>query len=150
MSFGKKFPANYANSVQFTLQFCKTCEICTIYLCFRCLPRQRTLGNSSESSKICSIRSHTPQMMQNLHHLFTHLPYVSDACPSRELSEIPVNQAKFTPFAHKFRELHKLRAFCTKIHPHLVHYFQTSDHRQKTPENWSESTRFCAVRPQLQ
>ena len=29
------------------------------------------------------------------------------------------------------------------------HYFQISDHRQRTPENWSESTRFHAVRPQL-
>ena len=84
--------------------------------------------------------------MQNSHHLFTHLPYVSDACPGRELLEIPANQAKFAPFAHKF---HELRSFHTKIHPHLVHYFQTSDHRQRTPENWSESTRFCAVHPQL-
>ena len=64
----------------------------------------------------------------------------------RELSEIPVNQVKFTPFAHKF---HKLCKFCTKIHPHLVHYFQISDHRERTPRNWSKSTRFCAVRPQL-
>ena len=70
--------------------------------------------------------------------------YVSDACPSRALSEIPANQVKFTPFAHKFHELCK---FCTKIHPHLVHYFQ--NHRQRTPGNWSESTRFHAVRPQL-
>ena len=101
---------------------------------------------SSELCKIHSIRSHTPQMMQNSHHLFTHLPYVSDACPSRELSEIPANQAKFAPFTHKFRELH---AFRTKIHPHLVHYFQISSHRQRTPENWSESTRFRAVHPQL-
>ena len=85
--------------------------------------------------------------MQNLHHLFTHLPYVSDACHGRELSEIPANQAKFAPFAHRFRELRELRAFHTKIHPHLVHYFQ--NHRQRTPGNWSESTRFHAVRPQL-
>ena len=37
---------------------------------------------------------------------------------------IQVNQAKFAPFAHKSHKLHK---FCTKIHPHLVHYFQISD-----------------------
>ena len=104
---------------------------------------------SSKLCKICSIRSHTLRMMQNSHHLFTHLPYVSDACPSRELSEIPANQAKFAPFSHKFHELRELCAFCTKIHPHLVHYFQISSHRQRTPENWSESTRFRAVRPQL-
>ena len=88
-------------------------------------------------------------MMQNSHHLFTHLHYVSDACPGRELSKIPANQAKFTPFTHKFHELRELHAFCTKIHPHLIHYFQISDHRQRTPENWSKSTRFHAVRPQL-
>ena len=29
------------------------------------------------------------------------------------------------------------------------HYFQISDHRQRTPGNWSESTRFHAVRAQL-
>ena len=38
-------------------------------------------------------------------------------------------QAKFAPFAHKS---HELREFPTKIHPHLVHYFQISDHRQRT------------------
>ena len=60
--------------------------------------------------------------------------------------KIPANQAKFAPFAHKSSEL---REFCTKIHPHLVHYFQISDHQQRTPGNWSESTRFRAVRSQL-
>ena len=48
----------------------------------------------------------------------------------RELSEIPANQAEFAPFVHKFC---KLCEFCTKIHPHLVHYFQ--NHQQRTPEN---------------
>ena len=57
--------------------------------------------------------------------------------------KIPANQAKFTPFTHKSRE------FCTKIHPHLVHYFQISDYRQRTPGNWGKSTRFHAVHPQL-
>ena len=60
--------------------------------------------------------------------------------------KIPVNQAKFAPFTHKS---HELCEFCTKIHPHLVHYFQISDHRQRTPGNWSKSTRFRAVCSQL-
>ena len=60
--------------------------------------------------------------------------------------KIPANQAKFAPFTHKS---HELCEFCTKIHPHLVHYFQISDHQQRTPGNWSESTRFRTVRPQL-
>ena len=67
-------------------------------------------------------------MTPNSHHLFTHY-ILCFRCLTigRELSEIPANQAKFAPFAHKF---HELCAFCTKIHPHLVHYFQISDHRQ--------------------
>ena len=64
----------------------------------------------------------------------------------RELSEIPVNQVKFAPFTHKSHESCEI---CTIYHPHLVHYFQISDHRQRTPGNWSKSTRFCAVCPQL-
>ena len=68
------------------------------------------------------IHPHSPRMMQNLHQLFTHLHYVSDAGLGRELSEIPANQAKFTPFAHKLCEL---REFCTKIHPHLFTIFRT-------------------------
>ena len=67
----------------------------------------------------------------------------------RELPKIPANQTKFAQFAHTSRELHELHAFCTKFYPHLVHQFQISDHRQRTPENWSESTRFHAVCPQL-
>ena len=41
------------------------------------------------------------------------IPYVSDPCHSRELSEIPVNQAEFTQFAHRCRELHKI---CTNYY----------------------------------
>ena len=132
-------PKNPTNNATFTL------FIHPIYFVFRCLPQQRTPGNSSESSRILSICPQTPRMTQNSHHLFTHyILCFKCLTDSRELSEIPVNQAKFAPFAHKF---HKLREFCTKIHPHLVHYFQ--NHRQGTPGNWSESTRFCAVHPQL-
>ena len=89
-------------------------------------------------------------MTQNLHHLFTHY-ILCFRCLTigRELSKIPANQAEFAQFAHRSGELHELRAFRTKSHPHLVHYFQTSDHRQRTLENWSESTRFHTVCPQL-
>ena len=89
-------------------------------------------------------------MTQNLHHLFTHY-ILCFRCLTigRELSKSPVNQAEFAQFTHRLCKLRKLHAFCTKIHPHLVHYFQTSDHRQRTLKNWSESTRFHAVCPQL-
>ena len=86
------------------------------------------------------------RIMQNLHRLST-IHYTFRCLTSgRELSKIPVNQVKLAPFAHKSHDLREIR---TKIHPHLVHYFQISDHRQKTPGNWSESTRFHAVHPQL-
>ena len=90
-------------------------------------------------------------MMQNSHHLLTHYIVVCFRCltSGRELPKIPANQPKFAQFAHTSHELHELCAFHTKIHPHLVHYFQTSDHRERTLENWSESTRFRAVCPQL-
>ena len=99
--------------------------------------------NTSESSRIHSIHPQNDAKFAP----FIYPLYIMFQMPDRwqrTLCEIPVNQVKFTPFAHKF---HELREFCTKIHPHLVHYFQ--NHRQRTPGNWSESTRFCAVRPQL-
>ena len=111
---------------------------------------QRTLRNFSESGRFCSIHPQLPRIMQNLHHLFTHyILCLRCLTIGRELSKIPANQAEFTQFSHRTRELRELCAFRTKIHPHLVHYFQTSDHRQRTLENWSESTRFHTVRPQL-
>ena len=70
------------------------------YLCFRHLPRQRTIQNSSELCKFRAIRPHSPRMTRNSHHLFT-----------------------------------------------LYIMFQISDHRQRTQENWSESTRFCSIHP---
>ena len=90
-----------------------------------------------------------PRIMLNSHNLFIRYTLFSDGCPGRELSEIPANQAEFAPFTHRSRKLHKFHAFRTKIHPPIVHYFQTSDHRERTLENWSESTRFRAVCPQL-
>ena len=37
------------------------------------------------------------------------IPYVSDPCHSRELSEISANHADFAQFAHRRRELHEIR-----------------------------------------
>ena len=41
------------------------------YLCFRHLPRQRTLQKPSELRKFRAIRPHSPQITQNSHNLFT-------------------------------------------------------------------------------
>ena len=142
---------NSLNSPTYSVNDAKFASIIDPFtLCFRCLPWQRTLRNSRELCKFCAIRSHSPRMMQNSHHLLTHYIVCFRCLTSgRELPKIPANQAKFAQFTHTSRELYELHAFHTKIHPHLVHYFQTSDHRQRTLENWSESTRFCAVHPQL-
>ena len=90
-------------------------------LCFTGLPRHRTLRNSSESYRFRSIRPQMPRIMRNLHQLLTHLYYVSEACPGRELPKIPANQAKFAQFTHRSQELRELHAFCAKLHPYLVH-----------------------------
>ena len=74
--------------------------------------RQRTPGNWSESSRIRSIRPHTPRMMQNSHQLLTYLHYVSEACPGREPSGIPANYANSAQFAHTVRESREIRTFC--------------------------------------
>ena len=66
----------------------------------------------------------------------------------RERREIPANQAKsaqFTPISCELREFRTLR---TKIHTYVID-FQISDHRQRTQENWSESTRFRSIRPPI-
>ena len=102
------------------------------------------------SSELCKFRAICPTDSANnakFTPFFNHPIYFVSRCltDGRELSEIPVNQAKFAPFTHKSRELCEIR---TKIDPHLVHY-QISDHCQRTQENWSESNRFHAVRPQL-
>ena len=72
-----QIPANYTNSTQFThtvREFRKICTIRLTYytLCFRHLPRQRTLRNSSELRKIHAIRPHSPRIPQNSHILLTY------------------------------------------------------------------------------
>ena len=97
-------PTDAANDAKFTQ------IINPFTLCFRNLPQQRTLRNSSELHKFRAVRPHTPRITQNSHKLLTHLYYVSEACPSRERSEIPANYANSTQFAHNF---HELRKICT-------------------------------------
>ena len=84
-------------------------------LCFRHLPRQRTLRNSSELHKFRAIRPHHPRITRNSHHLLTlHLTFQMPD-HGRELLKIPANQAKFAQFAHISRELREFHAFCSKL-----------------------------------
>ena len=85
-------------------------------LCFRHLPRQRTLKNSSELHKFRAVCPHSPQITRNSHHLLTCYTLCFKCLTSdRELLKIPANQAKFAQFTHIPHELCKLRAFCTKF-----------------------------------
>ena len=92
-----------------------------LILCFRGLPRQRMLRNSSELCKFRAIRPQLPRITQNSHHLLTHYTLCFRCLISgRELPKIPANQTKFTQFAHRSHELREFHAFHTKIHPYLV------------------------------
>ena len=66
----------------------------------------------------------------------------------KERREIPANQVKFARFVPISRELREFRALRTKINTYVID-FQISDHRQRTQENWSESTRFRSIRPPI-
>ena len=84
-------------------------------LCFRGLPRQRTLRNSSELCKFHAIRPQLPQITQNLHHLLTHYILCFRCLISgRELPKIPANRTKSAQFSHTPHELRELHAFHTK------------------------------------
>ena len=107
------YSANYSKFAQIINPF---------ILCFRGLPRQRMLRNSSELCKFHAIRPQLPRITQNSHHLLTHYIVCFRCLTSgRELPKIPANQTKFAQFAHRSRKLRKLHAFRTKFYPHLVH-----------------------------
>ena len=104
-----KFPVNYANSAQFAPKIPQITQnshhlLIHYTLCFKCLPQQRILKNSSELCKFHANRPHSPRMTRNSHQLFIHLHYVSDACPGREYSEIPANYANSAQFTHIVHE----------------------------------------------
>ena len=114
---------NSLNSPTDTTNDAKFAQIINPFiLCFRGLPRQRMLRNSSELCKFHAIRPQLPRITQNSHHLLTHYIVCFRCLTSgRELPKIPANQTKFAQFAHTSRELHELCAFRTKFYPHLVH-----------------------------
>ena len=85
-------------------------------LCFRHLPWQRTLRNSSELRRFHAVCPHSPRITRNSHKLLTYYILCFRCLTSgRELPKIPANQAKFTQFAHISSELREFRAFHTKF-----------------------------------
>ena len=66
----------------------------------------------------------------------------------REPRKIGANQQDSARFAHTARESREFRTLRTIIKTYVID-FQISDHRQRTQENWSESTRFRSIRPPI-
>ena len=79
-------------------------------------------------------------------HFVNSFYYVSGTCSGREPWKIPANYADSARFAHTARESREFRTLRTIIKTYVID-FQISDHRQRTQENRSESTRFRSIRP---
>ena len=107
----QRIKQNSLNSPTYSANDAKFASIIDPFtLCFRYLPRQRTLRNSSESCKFRTVHPHSPRITQNLHHLLTHYIVCFRCLTSgRELSGIPVNHANSTQFAHIVHKLRKIR-----------------------------------------
>ena len=115
-----KIPANYTNSVQFAHTVREFSKIRTFFktystLCFRHMPQQRTLRNSSELRKFHAVRPHSPRITRNLHHLLTLHVRFRCLTSGRQLLKIPASQAKSAQFSHLSCELRELCAFHTKL-----------------------------------
>ena len=137
-----RIPVNYTNSVPFTHTLRESCEIRTI--CSHYTLRFRCLTSGRERREIPANQAKFAQFAPNT------VNYVNSArlTSGRECREIPANQAKFAQFAPIYRELREFRTLRTKINTYVID-FQISDHRQRTQENWSESTRFHSIRPPI-
>ena len=106
----KQIKQNPLNSLIYSANCATFAPIINLFvLCFR--HRQRTLRNSSELRKFRTIRPQSPRITQNSH-LFVNISYVSDTCPSRELSGIPANYADSTQFTHIVCKPHEIHQIC--------------------------------------
>ena len=66
--------------------------------------------------------------------------------PAENPGKFQKNYPDSARFAHIARESREFHTLCTIIKTYVVD-FQISDHRQRTQENWSKSTRFRSIRP---
>ena len=103
-------------------------------------------SNSSELRKFRAIRPHSPRIRQNSHILLTFSIMFQVPAPAENPGKFQQNYADSTRFAHIARESREFRTLRTIIKTYVID-FQISDHRQRTQENWSESTRFHSIRP---
>ena len=108
----KQIKQNLLNLPIYSVNYAKFAPIINLFiLCFRGLPRQRTLRNSSELRKFHAVRPQSLRITRNLHP-FVNISYVSDTCPGRELSGIPANYADSAQFAHILHEPREIRQIC--------------------------------------
>ena len=108
----KQIKHNLLNSPIYSANYAKFAPIINLFiLCFRGLPQQRTLRNSSELHKFHAIRPQSLRITRNSHP-FVNISYVSDTCPGRELSGIPANYADSAQFAHIVREPREICQIC--------------------------------------
>ena len=119
--------ANYANSAQFaphSPRIMQNSHILLTYsiLCFRHLPRQRTLQNSSELCKFHAVRPHSPRITRNSHILLTY----SILC------------FRHLPRQRTLQNSSELRKFCA-VHPHSPqnsHHLLTLHLMFQMPDQW--------------
>ena len=105
-------------------------------------------SNSSKLRKFRAIRPHSPRITQNSHILLTYSILCFRHLLRQRTLENPANYADSARFAHTARESREFRTLRTIIKTYVID-FQISDHRQRTQENWSESTRFRSIRPPI-
>ena len=86
--------------------------------------------NPAEFQRIMQIPCNSPTQPANYVKFapFVNISYVSDTCPSRELSRIPANYADSAWFAHIVRESCEIHHLLT-----LYTIFQMPDQWQRTP-----------------
>ena len=112
-----KFTANHAKFAQFAPKYPTPFNNT---LCFRHLPRQRTLRNSSKLRKFHAIHPHSPRIMRNLHQLLTdHIFCFRHLLRQRKLR----NSSELCKF-HAVRP-HVLRIM--RNSHKLLHYYYVSD-----------------------
>ena len=110
----KQIKQNPLNSPIYSANYAKFAPIINLFiLCFRGLPRQRTLRNSSELRRFRAVRPHSPRTMRNSPNLLTYSTLCFRPAPAenaqefQRITQIPCNSptksanyVKFAPFVN--------------------------------------------------
>ena len=117
-------------------------------LCFRYLPRQEILSNSSKLHKFHAVCPHSPRITRNSHHCQLIIYYVSRTCPGREPSGIPANYANSMHFTHIVHELHEIH---TIVNLSYIMFQTPTSGRElpKIPANQAKFDQFAHIPHEL-